>query len=89
MSDYLRDGEQRARELDNRGPIRFDDNGEIHPEILDQYWRYGFYVFENVFGEDETAWRPGGLQQIALHRRSGRLYAVMHRGGLRRGSTTA
>jgi len=53
MSGYMRDGEQRARELGNRGPIRFDDNGEIHPEILDEYWRCGFYVFEGVFGEAE------------------------------------
>ncbi|MFT5449063.1 MAG: hypothetical protein ACI9DC_004251 [Gammaproteobacteria bacterium] len=53
MSEYMRGGEQRARELGNRGPIRFDDNGEIHPAILDDYWRCGFYVFEGVFGEAE------------------------------------
>ena len=59
MSDYLRDGEQRARELGNRGPIRFDDNGEIHPEILDEYWRCGFYVFEECFwrGRDQRTSR--------------------------------
>jgi hypothetical protein len=28
-----------------------------------------------------AGWRPGGLQHVALHRASGRLYTVMHEGG--------
>ena len=28
-----------------------------------------------------AGWRPGGLQHVALHRGSGRLYTVMHQGG--------
>jgi methylamine dehydrogenase heavy chain len=28
-----------------------------------------------------AGWRPGGLQHVALHRGSGRLYTVMHEGG--------
>jgi methylamine dehydrogenase heavy chain len=28
-----------------------------------------------------AGWRPGGLQHVALHRGSGRLYSVMHQGG--------
>lgn len=31
-------------------------------------------------GEDELAWRPGGVQFAAWHRASGRLYVLMHPG---------
>jgi len=35
-----------------------------------------------VEGADHAAsWRIGGLQHLAVHQRSGRLYALMHRGG--------
>ncbi len=50
MQAYLRDGEKRAATLGNRGPIRFTGSGELHPDILDAYWRCGFYVFEGVRG---------------------------------------
>ena len=40
MRAYLIDGEKRALALDNRGPIQYDDNGNIHPTILDAYARY-------------------------------------------------
>jgi hypothetical protein len=53
MHSYQQGGEQRAAELGNRGPIRFDAQGKIHGEILDAYWRCGFYVFEGVIGEVE------------------------------------
>ena len=52
---YLKDGERRAFELGNRGPIRFTADGSLHPDILDAYWRCGFYVFEGVVGEEELA----------------------------------
>ncbi len=55
MRAYLRDGERRAYELGNRGPIRFTPDGKVHPDILDAYWRRGFYVFEGVLGPDELA----------------------------------
>src|SRR5262249_26516894 len=32
--------------------------------------------------EQRQGWRTGGLQHLALHRASGRLYAIMHKGGL-------
>ena len=31
--------------------------------------------------ERRQNWRPGGLQQLAVHAASGRLYAIMHQGG--------
>ncbi|PPQ35146.1 phytanoyl-CoA dioxygenase family protein [Rhodopila globiformis] len=55
MRAYLRDGEQRAMALGNRGPIRFTADGAVHPEILEAYWRCGFYVFEGVLKPDELA----------------------------------
>jgi methylamine dehydrogenase heavy chain len=30
--------------------------------------------------ERAAEWRPGGLQQLAIHRSTGRLYAIMHQG---------
>jgi methylamine dehydrogenase heavy chain len=32
--------------------------------------------------EQAQGWRTGGLQHLAVHRASGRLFAIMHRGGL-------
>jgi len=55
MQSYFRDGEARAMTLGNRGPIRFTDEGRLHPEILAAYNRVGFYVFENVLGAVELA----------------------------------
>jgi len=48
MADYLKAGEERARALGNKGPVRFDNNGKLHPDIIDAYWKHGFYIFEGV-----------------------------------------
>ncbi len=53
MREYLLEGERQAWALDNRGPIRFDDEGSLDPRILEAYSRHGFYVFENVIDESE------------------------------------
>lgn len=55
MRAYLREGERLAFTIGNRGPIRFTPEGRLHPDILDAYWRCGFYVFEGVLGPDELA----------------------------------
>ena len=55
MRAYLAAGERRAFALGNRGPIRFTADGTVHPDILDAYWRCGFYVFEGVLGAEELA----------------------------------
>jgi hypothetical protein len=55
MRAYCQEGEARAYALGNRGPIRFTDDGKLHPDILDAYWRCGFYVFEGVLGPEELA----------------------------------
>ena len=55
MQAYLAAGAKRATELGNRGPIRFTADGKVHPDILEAYWRCGFYVFEGVLKPDELA----------------------------------
>lgn len=55
MARYRREGEQRAFELGNRGPIRFNPDGTLDDTILEAYWRCGFYIFEGVVGADELA----------------------------------
>jgi Phytanoyl-CoA dioxygenase (PhyH) len=55
MRSYLQEGERKAFELGNRGPIRFDAGGKLAQDILDAYWRCGFYVFEGVLQPDELA----------------------------------
>lgn len=64
MQIYLRDGEKRAYALGNRGPIRFTEKGELHPDIIDAYWRCGFYVFEGVLEPDELADIERDVQEI-------------------------
>ena len=51
--DYFRAGEERAYSLGNRGPLRFGDDGALHPEALAAYREHGFYVFEGVLGAEE------------------------------------
>lgn len=53
MAGYVTAGEQRARSLSNRGPIRADAHGRLHPDILSAYREHGFYVFEGVVDEAE------------------------------------
>jgi len=53
MVRYRREGEERAMNLGNRGPLRFDRYGELEPSIIDAYSRCGFYVFEGLLGAEE------------------------------------
>ena len=53
MADFLSEGTRRALALDNRGPVRLNAQGRLEQDIVEAYWRHGFYVFENVVGEAE------------------------------------
>ncbi len=64
MDRYLRDGEARAMRLGNRGPAIFDDDGRLAEDILDAYWRCGFYVFEGVVGQPELDEIEADLKSI-------------------------
>ena len=53
MAEYLADGEDRARRIGNKGPVRYGPDGKLHPDIADAYWEHGFYIFEGVVDADE------------------------------------
>jgi hypothetical protein len=55
MRAYLAEGERKAFALGNRGPVRFDASGRLAQDILDAYWRCGFYIFEGVLKAEELA----------------------------------
>ena len=46
MESCLKEGEKKALELGNRGPIKFDENGNLCPEISKAYSDNGFYIFD-------------------------------------------
>ncbi|MBT6274094.1 MAG: phytanoyl-CoA dioxygenase [Chromatiales bacterium] len=50
---YFRDGERRAMQLGNRGPLEFDATGSLLASIVEAYERTGFYVFEGVLSGTE------------------------------------
>ena len=52
---FFAEGTERAQAMGNRGPLRFTEDGAIHPDILEAYWATGFYVFEQLLGPDELA----------------------------------
>ena len=53
MFEYRQAGEVRAASLDNRGPIRYNEDGTLHDEIVESYWEHGFYIFEGVVKAEE------------------------------------
>ena len=55
MERYLAEGAIKAYELGNRGPVRYDRNGNLHEEILTAYWQCGFYIFEGIFDPEELS----------------------------------
>ena len=57
MAIYRTEGKARAMALGNRGPIRWDQGGLLHPDILQAYKAAGFYVFTSVL-------RPAELQDL-------------------------
>lgn len=61
----------------------YSDQGFIHPvEMVDD----GVQLMEKwslLSAQDNLeSWRPGGIQALALHEKSDRLYVVMHQGGV-------
>lgn len=53
MEKYRAEGTARALAMDNRGPLKLDENGRLDQSILDAYNRYGFYIFEGLLNEAE------------------------------------
>ena len=76
MNDYFLTGRTRAFELGNRGPIRFTDDGRLHPEIDAAYRRCGFYVFEGAISDGEVRELNADLAELLTHAPTGRDSAV-------------
>ena len=55
VESYLKEGEKKALDLGNRGPIIFDDDGNLCKKIRESYSENGFYIFENVIDSNELA----------------------------------
>jgi hypothetical protein len=53
VKNYLIEGQAKALELPNRGPLKFDTHGDIHEDILEAYSKFGFYVLEGVISDVE------------------------------------
>ena len=51
LKQYQERGTERALAMTNRGPVRYDPDGRLHQNILDEYRRNGFYVFTEVLEE--------------------------------------
>ena len=64
MREYLINGQNKALEMDNRGPIVFEADGALAPHIVEAYDTYGFYVFTNVLGQDEIEDIKQDLEQV-------------------------
>ena len=80
MRTYLKDGQTRALALDNRGPIVFDDKGDLDASIREAYSKYGFYIFENVLSAEELKDVKADLDAIRDIFPTGPDSKVNHRG---------
>ena len=80
MRTYLKKGETRALALDNRGPIVFDDKGDLDASIREAYSKYGFYIFENVLSAEELKDVKADLEAIRDIFPTGPDSKVNHRG---------
>ena len=67
MESYLIEGEKKAIELGNRGPIQFDDDGNLCKEIRKSYSENGFYIFENVINSAELEDIKKDLEALRLN----------------------
>jgi len=64
LAPYVESGTARARALGNRGPVRFGHDGKLEKDILDAYWRTGFYVFEGLIDAEETRLLGADMQSL-------------------------
>ena len=64
VKKYLINGQAKALALPNRSPLKFTENGDIHPDILSAYSEYGFYIFEGALSEEELEDIKADLQEI-------------------------
>ena len=48
LKTISRTGCRESSAMTNRGPVRYDPDGRLDQNILDEYRRNGFYVFTEV-----------------------------------------
>ena len=61
---YNKAGKNKALNLGNRGPIKFNPDGSLAKQILDAYSEFGFYVFEDVISTAEIKDLENGVASI-------------------------
>lgn len=61
---YREVGKRRAYDLPNRGEIRYDTNSHVEQDILDSYFKHGFYVFEQVINPNEVQELRNDLDEL-------------------------
>lgn len=64
VRQYMIEGQKRALALPNRGPLKLGSDGNIHPDILSAYSKFGFYIFENAISAEELADLESDLDNI-------------------------
>lgn len=64
MIDYCNRGEKLAEAIKNRGPLRFDEGGELAGDILEAYSTHGFYIFEGVIEPTELQELRTGVNDL-------------------------
>lgn len=52
---YREAGQALERQIGNRGPVRFGEDGKLYPEILAAFREHGYYIFEGVIDAAEIA----------------------------------
>ena len=52
MADYVAERAAAAASFGCRGPLRYDADGRLHPDILEEFETHGFYIFEGVVDAD-------------------------------------
>ncbi len=72
LEAYAQAGLAIADEIANRGPIRFDSAGWLHPDILEAYWEHGYYVFEGLIEQDEIELLRADIGYLLEHAPTGK-----------------
>ncbi len=62
--EYCQAGRERAMKLGNRGAMRFDQDGRLAQDILEAYYRTGFYVFTGVLSRQEVEELASEFDQV-------------------------
>lgn len=53
LPEFFEESQEKALSLPNRGPLVVGRNGAIDDSLTSSYWKYGFFVLENVISASE------------------------------------